>query len=272
MIRGLTNLKENKYLKLYENIIINRLNNPLKDCYTENHHILPKSLGGTKTQDNMVSLSAREHYICHYLLPKFLVSDSYYKMVEAFQSMNMKSKYTKNRYFNSKLYESYKIKFQETASKRSLKNWNDPKIRIKTTEAIKNSWYNGQRDSQREYMKENSPLRDTKVHKKTMETRAKRGTNIWLTNNPMKNPDKAKEVASKRSGSSHYLTKSLTYYYKNQDDHEWAKIDPNLTSQEVCDKYGWSIATFNKCINKGTVPSRGPMKGLMIKRVIDNEN
>lgn len=39
-------------------------------CYTERHHILPKSMGGSNKKDNLVELTAREHYIAHWLLYK----------------------------------------------------------------------------------------------------------------------------------------------------------------------------------------------------------
>jgi hypothetical protein len=35
--------------------------------YTEQHHIIPKCLGGTDDADNLVNLSAREHFVCHWL-------------------------------------------------------------------------------------------------------------------------------------------------------------------------------------------------------------
>ena len=42
--------------------------------YLEKHHILPKSfgLGGEKDQLNLVHLTAKEHYIVHRLLPRFI--------------------------------------------------------------------------------------------------------------------------------------------------------------------------------------------------------
>ena len=38
--------------------------------YTENHHILPKCLGGTNDKENIAVLTAREHYVAHQLLVK----------------------------------------------------------------------------------------------------------------------------------------------------------------------------------------------------------
>lgn len=40
--------------------------------YTENHHIVPKSLGGTNDKSNLILLTAREHFLCHLLLCRML--------------------------------------------------------------------------------------------------------------------------------------------------------------------------------------------------------
>ena len=40
------------YQKIYNNIIQNRLLNPITNEYTECHHILPKSLGGANRLEN----------------------------------------------------------------------------------------------------------------------------------------------------------------------------------------------------------------------------
>ena len=35
--------------------------------YYENHHIIPKCLGGSDKNENRVLLTAREHFVCHKL-------------------------------------------------------------------------------------------------------------------------------------------------------------------------------------------------------------
>jgi hypothetical protein len=47
--------------------------------YVEAHHILPKSfnLGGRLDRDNLVYLSAREHFICHHLLMKMFTNPEF---------------------------------------------------------------------------------------------------------------------------------------------------------------------------------------------------
>ena len=99
-----------KYFKIYNQIIDNRISNPLNfDEYGEHHHIIPKSLGGDDNTTNIVKLSAREHYLCHYLLTKFLENEQKHKMIYAFNMMNFSSE-THSRVFNSLLYENNKKK------------------------------------------------------------------------------------------------------------------------------------------------------------------
>ena len=62
---------ENKYYRCYLRIIDNAKNRILdKDGYVEKHHILPKSMGGSNKKENIIALTAKEHYVCHVLLTK----------------------------------------------------------------------------------------------------------------------------------------------------------------------------------------------------------
>ena len=62
------------YFIVYNNIIEKAksrgLNKKLLDGYFERHHIVPRCMNGTNDKSNLVLLTAREHYICHYLLWK----------------------------------------------------------------------------------------------------------------------------------------------------------------------------------------------------------
>ena len=96
----------NKY-KIYYNNIINRARNRILEGYTELHHIIPSSLGGSDDADNLVALTAREHFICHILLTKFTSGEDKNKMLYA--AILMKGKNDKQpRYINSRLYENIK--------------------------------------------------------------------------------------------------------------------------------------------------------------------
>lgn len=90
---------QNKYSKYYFSIIgtaKSRLLDPT--VYYEKHHIIPKSCGGSNSKENLVSLTAREHFICHLLLPKMLIGDPHHKMVHALWRMcnSLKSSYKVN--------------------------------------------------------------------------------------------------------------------------------------------------------------------------------
>lgn len=55
------------YLKIH-NLIIERAKQRTPMGYMEKHHIIPKCMGGTDDLDNIVSLTAREHFVIHKLL------------------------------------------------------------------------------------------------------------------------------------------------------------------------------------------------------------
>ena len=55
----------------YDQLMITRKNRiPEKGKYYETHHILMKSLGGDNSPQNLIKLTAREHFIAHWLLWK----------------------------------------------------------------------------------------------------------------------------------------------------------------------------------------------------------
>lgn len=58
--------KKNKYTEWYYKII----SNPDNKGYTEKHHIIPRCIGGDNSNENLVKLSARQHFVCHLLLTK----------------------------------------------------------------------------------------------------------------------------------------------------------------------------------------------------------
>ena len=99
------------YLRAYCNLIRKAENRVPPEGYVEGHHVFPKSLYGENKR--IVKLTAREHYIAHALLEKALIKRygnkdiRSIKMTMAFYCMNTTSK---NRYYNSYLYESSRIR------------------------------------------------------------------------------------------------------------------------------------------------------------------
>lgn len=119
--KQLLNFKDCWYQKIYNQIIEKRFNNPLTSGYYEIHHIIPKCLGGTNDRNNLIAVSAREHYICHALLLRIYKGTKfYYKLLRAFICM---SRDNYGHRYTSKLYEYAKQKFS-IFRKRELKHFN----------------------------------------------------------------------------------------------------------------------------------------------------
>jgi hypothetical protein len=108
------NLKKNKYYLLYTKIITNanKRGNIKGDYGIEVHHILPKSLGGSNSKNNLVCLTFREHYLCHMLLTKFTKNIDKAKMCCALHVFFHFTKYRNIIHTpNSRQYEYHKRRY-----------------------------------------------------------------------------------------------------------------------------------------------------------------
>ncbi len=88
--------------------------------YFEKHHIFPKSLGGIDNEENLVKLTAREHFICHWLLVKMFNkgTNKRNKMLYAFWRMKSNPTKTCERYTNSRAYEKLRIEYSKIVCER----------------------------------------------------------------------------------------------------------------------------------------------------------
>lgn len=82
-----------------------------KETYYEKHHIIPKCLGGNNDKDNLVMLTAKEHFICHRLLCEIYPTNhqlihAFWLMVNGYTSKSQQRSYK----ISSRLYERLKIK------------------------------------------------------------------------------------------------------------------------------------------------------------------
>lgn len=102
------------YQKIYNQIIERRRNNPT-DGYTENHHILPSSFGGSDEKSNRIDLSAREHFLCHWMLIRIhKTGPNHYKAIHAFMMMAVTSK--NHQRITSRVFERYKMEYSKLMS------------------------------------------------------------------------------------------------------------------------------------------------------------
>ena len=102
---------KNKYYFWYFNLVEKAKKNTEKyTCYTELHHILPKCLGGNDSEDNLVKLTLREHYIAHLLLSKMYEGGAKRKMYYGLWRMLLDVKVR-----NSRVFELYRKKYIENS-------------------------------------------------------------------------------------------------------------------------------------------------------------
>jgi hypothetical protein len=96
---------EERHLRIYRQFIEGRQNRIIGDSiYTELHHIWPRSLGGTNEPDNLIRLTAREHFIAHLILWKSLGG----KMTYAFWRMAHSKQNGESYWLSSRQYKSLK--------------------------------------------------------------------------------------------------------------------------------------------------------------------
>lgn len=107
------------YQKIYASIVLRaqaeysiRSEQKSNGEYFESHHIIPKSLNGSDRLYNRALLTAREHFICHWLLVKIYPNGSveHGKMLYAFWRMQS-SNNCHNRYIFSRAYEKLRKDF-----------------------------------------------------------------------------------------------------------------------------------------------------------------
>jgi hypothetical protein len=102
-----------------------------KYIYYEEHHIIPRCLGGRKNKDNLVLLTAREHFVCHKLLTYIYKGN--YKIISAFNLMTFmnKRKYgvsSRDYKYARELYIFTPIDEETLKKKRNIihtKEWNE---------------------------------------------------------------------------------------------------------------------------------------------------
>tara|TARA_R110000744_G_scaffold51511_3_gene110872 strand:- start:2313 stop:3116 length:804 start_codon:yes stop_codon:yes gene_type:complete len=101
------------YSKVYDNFITSRKGAAVNG-YSEKHHILPRSMGGSDCSSNIIKLTAREHFFSHLLLAKIYGG----KMWAALSFMSRSGTKSSKKYkCNSRQYQLAKVKDAEWKSK-----------------------------------------------------------------------------------------------------------------------------------------------------------
>lgn len=113
------------YEKVYNDLINNAKSNGRKKIkggpYYENHHIVPRCLGGSDKKENRVLLTAKEHYIAHRLLCKIYPNSE--GLRHAFWIlMNAKGKDQVRYVTSARIYENFRLEYAEICKRKIAKN------------------------------------------------------------------------------------------------------------------------------------------------------
>lgn len=144
---------DNKYTDRYYAIIENARTRLLSEGeYVEVHHIIPRSFfasesetgwlpGDANTSDNLIALTAREHFVCHRLLPKMTIGVAQDKMIMAIWYLsNAKDSKGHDFIVTARTYEFLR---KELANTKGTVFWNNGVQTIKARECPGSEWVRG---------------------------------------------------------------------------------------------------------------------------------
>lgn len=146
------------YQKIY-NQIVNRAKNRKLEGYKEKHHIIPKCLNGLDDKENLVELTAREHFLVHMLLCNIYPKENKLKHALFLMAIGKQKVKEKTYIIGSRVYERLKKEYSEflTGKKQTQETRN------KKSKTMKKVWAS---KSEKEIKK---------IRKKAVETRKSNG-------------------------------------------------------------------------------------------------
>lgn len=99
--------KRNRHTQTYNQIVTRARSRELglRDQYYEKHHVIPASMGGSDADENLVLLTAREHFLCHLLLTRMTEGRDLIRMNHAFAYMALCHSGTQQRRQTGRWYE-----------------------------------------------------------------------------------------------------------------------------------------------------------------------
>jgi hypothetical protein len=146
---------ENKYTKWYFNIIRNA--NPTTS-YVEKHHIIPRCIGGSDHRENIVSLTAREHFVCHLLLTKMTTGKVKQAMCWAVGKF---AQVSKNQQRNFTSWEYQKIRENISFGRTGKKHSNESRKKMSEKAKGRTPWNKGKTGVQKHSAESNKKRSET---------------------------------------------------------------------------------------------------------------
>jgi len=218
---------ENKYYRIYYSII-ERAKSRTLDDYAESHHIIPKSLGGGNSKNNLVKLTGKEHFICHLLLTKMTEGNSRKKMVYGAWRMAIKGRADQQRYkINSRTYEY--VRTERAAilkSKRGKDHHLFGKKTGRTTDTFTVEWKANISKSMTGKTPSNKGIPRTQEVKNAV-SKANKGRPAWNKNKKWSDDTKRK-ISDSNSGKKWIRDSHGTRYYASPELFEQLLADGGI--------------------------------------------
>lgn len=200
--------------------------------YYESHHIKPKSIFPelAKDKDNLVLLTAREHFLAHYLLCKiYSEGKEHFQMLCAFQRMTKNTKKCFSLlYMNSRLFEKLKVELSEVRrlySKKYQDNLTSEQRKVQVAKMLKTRKENGNWN-----IREETKLKISETLKNTYRENPEILQHLSEINKGKKHSEETKRKMS-QSRMGHFVSEETKEKLRQQ--HSTGKQVKNLTSGTV---------------------------------------
>jgi hypothetical protein len=210
------------YKNIYNQLITKA---QLRNTGQDNHHIIPKSLGGSNDSSNLVLLTHKEHYVAHHLLMKF---NRCKETCYAFRLMTQ----MRTQRITARVFENLKRDFAEQVSKTHKGKTVSAETRKKLSECNMGKTYSDET--------------------RALWSRQRKGKQMGKDNHMYgrtHTPEAIASMVEKRSGANHFAVQG--YYIT-----PWGKF---LTAKDANEVYGginhtslrrWCRANNHKKIRK----------------------
>ena len=205
-----------------------RSKNRIVEGYTEKHHIIPKSLGGSNKKENIAILTAKEHFMAHLLLTKCLDGKEKAKMIHAAKRMMVTgNKYQQNRYVPSgRIYEMIK---QAESAILSIKTKNNnpmdkPGVKAKHAESMIKRGKSPGMTGQSHSLSTKQKMRDKRALQEPM-TEKTRQTLRELYQISYQGPDGTIYSSRSQAAIAHNVTPACVRYWVNTGTKGWRKLE-----------------------------------------------
>jgi hypothetical protein len=260
--------KNIKYTNTYERLIQLAKNREVPNTYVEKHHIIPRSFGGSDEKENLVALTAREHYIAHLLLWRMQFPKNYHnKMAMAMAAMMWKLDSAGQRDYkvNSRLYATFKQEYSILMSIQNTGEGNPFYGKIHTEETRKKfAVYHNKPEVKKakseRVIGDKNPAKDPETRKKISRVQKERLARDKLNSTGSYSPEAKINMSKAQSGANN--GRSLTYEFIDKEGKSYTVIG-NLSkfcrenvirtnwvwetvANKTTDKFnGWTVKLLN---------------------------